>query len=146
MCDSVEDGDWCTFCLFVSSPAFALNAHDATVHISYSDVHTRLGIACILAQVRLAHERVDGIRCKPVNSGPPLSSVSFVFPERVQPWSVQSFEPQQLRIQSKSEPSHFHWALSFKHTSCMSDAKRREQEIYTALRMPSSLYMKREIQ
>lgn len=109
---------------------FADDAPDVTalIPVLCSDVHTRLEIACIWGlPVRLAYYRVDGIWCKPLNSGPPFSSVSFVVPERAESWCVQPVEPRSLNqggcaSRTSQRRLVFHWALSYTHQSCVSDA------------------------
>lgn len=62
---------------------------------------------------------MDGIRCEPVNSGPPSSSVSSVVPERAQSWCVQPFEPKLLNhsgwISRASHRHHISTGLSYEH-------------------------------
>lgn len=109
---------------------FADDAPDVTalILVLCSDVHTRLEIAGIWGlPVRLAYYRVDGIWCKPLNSGPPFSSVSFVVPERAESWCVQPVEPRSLNqggcaSRTSQRRLVFHWALSYTHQSCVSDA------------------------
>lgn len=101
------DGDWCSRQSWLSPlplpslllVSFSSSSHaqsyirDVIVHVSalYLNAHTKLGMGSSVTRIL-----ESGIWYKPVNSGPPFSSMSFVVPERIRSWCVQPIEPQPL--------------------------------------------------